>query len=99
MVYVLIEAGEGDIETVVVGYSKDDLKAALDLEHEEYVHIKTSDWPTFTKINQDYALHELNTVKAMLENHDNWNPGRYILKNIDPIWQEWTLFIKADKGA
>ena len=93
MVYVLIEAGEGDIETVVIGYSKDDLIASLDLEHEE------SDWPKYSKTNQDYALHELVAIKAMLENHDNWNPGRYILKNIEPIWQEWTLVIKSVKGA
>jgi len=93
MIYVLVQAGEGDTETILVGYTREDLFIKLEREKQEEIDNCNG------QIAKDFAQSELDALQMMLNNSLNkdWRPGRYVLDNIDPIWQEWTLYIPEDQ--
>ena len=96
MIYVLVQAGEGDIGTLLVGHSKEDLITKLELEFQEEIDNYSGLLsPAHEQNAKDLTQSELDALRMMLNNSLNkeWRPGRYVLENIEPIWQEWTLYI------
>jgi len=91
MNYVLVQAGEGHTETILEGHSKEDLITKLEQEFQEEIDL------CCTQVNKKIYQSELDALRMMLNNHADWEPGRYVLENIEPIWQEWTLYIQEDK--
>jgi hypothetical protein len=81
MIYILIQAGEGKTEAVLVSRSKEELLKEIEQEIQEDIDNRP----------------EMDALGRMIENHIDWVPGRYILENIEPIWQDWTLII--NKGG
>lgn len=41
-----------------------------------------------------FEQYEKDSLLAMLDKHTNWGHGRYVLANIEPQWQQWTLVIE-----
>lgn len=91
MVYVLVKAGEGDTESIIVANSKTDLLKKIDCEFQIEIDYYTT---VFNPTSKDFAQSELDALRQMVKNHDEWKPGEYILDCIEPIWQEWTLHIE-----
>jgi hypothetical protein len=80
LVMVLIRAGEGDTQDVYIARGRNELRQRItDIVEEDDM------W---------FCEGEKDSLFAMLDKHENWGVGRYILKNIEPHWEQWTLIIE-----
>ena len=86
-IYVLVQAGEGHTEWIYVSHSKDDLIAKIDKQYSEEVKLFDEEEDKNWLRGFWYALRE------MVIQHNNWEPGKYVLDRIEPVWEEWTLHI------
>lgn len=87
--YALIQAGEGYTEIIfVVNGTKEDLIKAID---------KAAYGSTWKKNNGDVIEQFRDALISMIRRHDDWRPGRHVLKNIEPHWREWTLVITENQ--
>jgi len=86
-VCILIQAGEGDTQEVFVGKSREDLIDSIHIFYEEEIKSDTC--------VDDVEFHEScdKSLCEMLTKHEDWESGRYILENIEPQWEQWTLVI------
>lgn len=81
LIYALIKAGEGDTQDVFISDDYHKLR-------EKIFHIDPSDLSTsLTPADKDALL-------LMLARDEDYKVGRHVLKNIAPIWEEWTLIIE-----
>jgi len=88
-VFVLIEADEGSTDTIIVGVGFDDLRRSiidyyLERENDAIARQSTDD----VQYHKDQSA----ALLQMIEHH-TLIPGRSVLRNIEPHWQEWTLLI------
>lgn len=93
-IYTLILAGEGDTQEVFIGKGEEDLIAKVhtfykkqveDEEHQDQKHLSPG--------NIEFFKSQETSLCRMIEEYEDWSVGRHILKNIEPWWEEWTLFI------
>lgn len=88
---ILIEAGEGNTEAVIVADSKERLietiQDCFNKQINEHSH----------ENDKKFISKEKNSLIEMIQRHKEWNNGLYHLKNIKPQWQEWILVI-TDKS-
>ena len=81
--YVLVQAGEGDIQHIIVSHSKDGLLAEIDKISSEEIHDDER--------RKQYYQKEWDKLRKMVKQHAEWEPGEYILGGT--TYEEWTLVI------
>ena len=87
MICVLVQAGEGETQAIIVGKSEVELiESVIQYYQIEIEFAEKQD-------NKDFAKLELAALLQMLAVHINWEPGRYVLPCVSPHWEEWTLLI------
>ncbi len=86
MIYILVEAGEGDTQAICFGSTEKNLIENL---------VELFDPNSYTSSEgKEFKVSECAALLQMLAAHKDWKPGRYILSpSVPPIWEEWTLFI------
>lgn len=98
MIFVLIEADEGDTDAIIVAQSRTSLLAMVAEMYNKEIADYTDKQHPFTQSNTFFTGQERDALFGMLDQHKEWMPGRYILKSIEPHWQQWTLFVCVDSG-
>ena len=95
MIIVLIHAGDDDTQSIFVADSKEQLievvGAAFDVELNNA-----------TPGEADMYQTSRTELIGALENHEAWEPGRYVLNDhckFEWYYQEWTLFITDIPGS
>jgi hypothetical protein len=86
-VYTLIRAGEGDTQDIFVGRGREEL-----IENIHYSYKKEIENEKYQN-NIEFMETQESSLCKMIEEHEDWSVGRHILKNVEPWWEEWTLFI------
>lgn len=92
MIFILVQAGEGNTQTVFVAQSKSLLIATVRQTFSKELKFYPLPW---SKGNQGYIEKERDALIQMLEQHSDWTEGRHILTNIEPCWEEHLLVIAA----
>jgi|LGOV01.1.fsa_nt_gb hypothetical protein len=91
-IYVLAEAGEGNISSLITAGSKDKL---IEMVHRFYDEQSIAATPE----DFEYEQKHKKVLLGMLEQHDSWENGIYNLELIVPHWQEWILMICDEQGS
>ena len=87
MIHILVQAGEGDTQSIYYGNTKEKLLENINQDYVATLHLANLD-------DIEYMRKEQLALMHMLEAHTKWESGRYILSpSIPPIWEEWTLVI------
>lgn len=94
MLYVLICAGEGDTKQLYV--AEQSLAHLSQLIADTLQHA-IDDLPPHD-INKDYNISERQALLAMLAQTPDV-PGRHRVRPIDPLYEQWTLWITETPAA
>lgn len=98
MIFALIEADEGHTNTIIVASSRNELMAAAIQMYDDEIASYADIEEGIAGENAIYTMQARESLLIMLNQHQEWTPGRYVLKNVDPHWQQWTLFICENSG-
>jgi hypothetical protein len=97
-IFLLVRADEGSTQEIFAAQGTS-LSVLADIVSALYNDAIAICEGPYKDANQEYLAQERQALLAMVAMHTPLSPGRYLLRNVEPIWEQCTLIIAPPVGG